>query len=197
MPDYSDTRIQFRRGSASEWSSSNPTLGEGEPGYDTTNDILKIGDGINSWASLSGLTPGSINNVETGNHFTLGAGPYSNWQPSAVADVVRVTTTANVIIHGLDSTYLNKDQITINNYGPYTMTLKQDSNIATSTNRFYNMPAGDIILNSGDSATFTYDDIYDRWLVYGVGQATKNLVLTQEQYDALDSYDPNTLYFIT
>lgn len=197
MPDYSDTRIQFRRGSASEWSSSNPILGEGEPGYDTTNDILKIGDGINSWASLSGITPSSINNVETGNHFTLGAGPYSNWQPSAVADVVRVTTTANVIIHGLDSTYLNKDQITINNYGPYTMTLKQDSNIATSTNRFYNMPAGDMILNSGDSATFTYDDIYDRWLVYGVGQATKNLVLTQEQYDALDSYDPNTLYFIT
>lgn len=55
MPDFSETRIQFRRGTASEWVASNPVLGSGEPGYDTTNKIFKIGDGSTVWGSLSGV----------------------------------------------------------------------------------------------------------------------------------------------
>lgn len=58
MPDYSDTKIQFRRGAAAEWSAANPVLGVGEPGYDTTSDILKVGDGITVWSSLSGISGG-------------------------------------------------------------------------------------------------------------------------------------------
>jgi len=199
MSDYQKTKIQFRRGTATDWSNANPILGDGEPGYDTTNDILKIGNGTDTWANLTGMTAGnvSINSVETGNHFSLGSGPYANWQPSQVADVIRVTTTADVIIHGLDAAYMSKDQITVNNFGTYTMTFKQDSSTATAANRFYNMPSGDLILYAGDSATFTYDDVYDRWLVYGMGQATKVLILSQEAYDALSSYDPNTLYVVS
>lgn len=55
MTDYSNTRIQFRRGSANEWSSENPILGIGEPGYDTTNNILKIGNGSDFWEDLTGI----------------------------------------------------------------------------------------------------------------------------------------------
>jgi len=55
MPDYSDTRIQFRRGSYTQWANSNPVLASGEPGFDTTNNILKVGDGSTQWASLSGV----------------------------------------------------------------------------------------------------------------------------------------------
>jgi hypothetical protein len=58
MPDFSDTRIQFRRGTASEWVAANPVLGSGEPGYDTTNKIFKIGDGTANWGSLSGISGG-------------------------------------------------------------------------------------------------------------------------------------------
>ena len=58
MSDYSNTRIQVRRGTAAEWATLNPVLGEGEPGYDLTNKIFKIGDGINVWGSLSGITGG-------------------------------------------------------------------------------------------------------------------------------------------
>ena len=43
--------IKLRRGTASDWS-SNPTLAQGEPGFDTTNNILKIGDGTTAWNSL-------------------------------------------------------------------------------------------------------------------------------------------------
>jgi hypothetical protein len=50
-----NTIINLRRGSNTQWSSVNPVLASGEPGYDLTNKILKIGDGINQWASLSSI----------------------------------------------------------------------------------------------------------------------------------------------
>jgi hypothetical protein len=46
-------RIFLRRDTAASWSSNNPILSEGEPGFDTTNEILKIGDGVTAWNSLS------------------------------------------------------------------------------------------------------------------------------------------------
>lgn len=47
--------IQFRKGSYSDWYSSNPILASGEPGFDTTNNIFKIGDGTSNWNDLSGI----------------------------------------------------------------------------------------------------------------------------------------------
>ncbi len=44
--------IQLRKGDFSTWSTQNPVLASGEPGYDLTNNILKIGDGINQWSDL-------------------------------------------------------------------------------------------------------------------------------------------------
>jgi hypothetical protein len=45
-------RIQVRRGTTSEWNTANPTLFEGEFGYNTTLDKFKIGDGTTAWSSL-------------------------------------------------------------------------------------------------------------------------------------------------
>lgn len=45
-------RIQIRRGTSSEWESANPILASGELGYDSTNDRLKVGDGVTNWSSL-------------------------------------------------------------------------------------------------------------------------------------------------
>ena len=47
------TQIKIRRDSYANWYNVNPTLGIGEPGYDTTNRKLKIGDGVTLWRSLS------------------------------------------------------------------------------------------------------------------------------------------------
>ena len=46
------TRIQVRRGTTSEWSTSNPILAAGEVGYNTTLDQIKIGDGTTAFNSL-------------------------------------------------------------------------------------------------------------------------------------------------
>lgn len=48
------TNIQIRRGTATEWSSVNPILASGEPGYDLTNRIFKIGNGVTAWSGLAG-----------------------------------------------------------------------------------------------------------------------------------------------
>ena len=47
------TRIQLRRGTTANWSSSNPTLAEGEIGIETDSNKLKIGNGTQSWNNLS------------------------------------------------------------------------------------------------------------------------------------------------
>ena len=65
MPDYSDTRIQLRRGSAAEWASANTVLGEGEPGFSVNNNTLKIGDGVTTYANLSGISVAGITTEDT------------------------------------------------------------------------------------------------------------------------------------
>ena len=52
--------ITFRKGPASQWISVNPVLASGEPGYDLTNSILKIGDGVSNWVALSGIGSTSV-----------------------------------------------------------------------------------------------------------------------------------------
>lgn len=47
-----NTKIQIRKGSASDWHDTNPVLVLGEPGYDNTNGIFKIGDGTTPWNDL-------------------------------------------------------------------------------------------------------------------------------------------------
>jgi hypothetical protein len=50
--------IQFRRGTAAAWTSANPTLAEGEVGYETDTGKHKIGDGSTAWTSLDYVVTG-------------------------------------------------------------------------------------------------------------------------------------------
>lgn len=61
-----------RRDTAANWASANPVLASGELGFDTTNKILKIGDGSTAWNSLAplnglGLGPQSCDPALLGN----------------------------------------------------------------------------------------------------------------------------------
>jgi hypothetical protein len=46
------TRMQQRRGTASQWTSANPVLAAGEIGFEIDTNKFKMGDGINQWADL-------------------------------------------------------------------------------------------------------------------------------------------------
>ncbi len=44
--------IQLRRDTAANWTAVNPTLAQGEPGYETDTGKLKFGDGATAWNTL-------------------------------------------------------------------------------------------------------------------------------------------------
>jgi hypothetical protein len=57
-----NSRFQIRRGTAAEWTASNPTLAAGEWGFEKDTGRFKIGRGTIAWTSLeyAGLTPNTI-----------------------------------------------------------------------------------------------------------------------------------------
>ena len=70
-------RIQMRRGTAAQWASVNPVLAAGEWGLDTTNRIVKIGDGVTAWASLAVTSPAG----HAASHAAAGSDPVT---PAAI-----------------------------------------------------------------------------------------------------------------
>lgn len=69
-------QIQFRRGNASQWTSANPTLAQGEMGLELDTDKFKIGDGLTPWSSLDygGIAgPSGPNNITTSTATSINA----------------------------------------------------------------------------------------------------------------------------
>lgn len=59
-------KILIKRGSATQWANSTTPLALGELGLDTTNAIVKVGDGTSLWSALSGIvTATNLNNTLT------------------------------------------------------------------------------------------------------------------------------------
>jgi hypothetical protein len=50
------TRMQQRRGTASQWTTANPVLAAGEIGFETDTSKFKIGDSVNTWDDLTYFT---------------------------------------------------------------------------------------------------------------------------------------------
>lgn len=57
------TQIQVRRGTAANWTSTNPTLAAGEFGFETDTNKLKCGNGSSAWNSLSYVATGATGTV--------------------------------------------------------------------------------------------------------------------------------------
>ena len=92
MPDYSNTRIQVRRGSSAEWASANTILASGEPGYDHGSGVLKIGNGSTAWNALA-----SISSDAGGSSTFLSLGDTPANFTSAASKFVRVNSAANAL----------------------------------------------------------------------------------------------------
>ena len=74
------TQIKLRRDSAANWALEDPVLAEGEPGFDLTNNILKIGDGSSTWTGLASIYDLGTNIVPAAdNTYDLGS-PTNQWR---------------------------------------------------------------------------------------------------------------------
>jgi len=220
MSDFSNTRIQFRRGTANEWSSANPTLGAGEPGYDTDNGILKIGTGDDDWNALSSISSGE-SSVHSVADISL-TGSYDNWTPSSTADTIQITSTSlsETFIRGIDSSYSKKHFTVVNKAGGTKSIVFIHNALNANAGNKINSQNGrseNIEIFPGEQIELTYDSTNSVWKSrkYGVQSNVKpvenkyngagtavvsgvfNVVIcNQDTYDNQSSYDPNTLYFV-
>lgn len=56
-----NVRFQMKKDTTAGWTAANPTLLVGEPGFDTDQNILKIGDGVTQWTLLKTILSNSVN----------------------------------------------------------------------------------------------------------------------------------------
>jgi len=91
-----ETRIQIRRDSATNWTSNNPILALGELGFDTTNNEIRVGNGVDRWNDLEILGAGPASGVS-----------YDNSTSGLSATNVQVAID---VLSGTKATYYEHDQ---------------------------------------------------------------------------------------
>ena len=57
--------IRFKRGTEAKWAEVNPILEEGQPGFVTDKNKLKIGDGQSAWNDLPYIGEDNVVNAKT------------------------------------------------------------------------------------------------------------------------------------
>jgi hypothetical protein len=197
MPDYSKTKIQFRRGLAAEFEAVNPILASGEPAF--AEGIFKIGNGESDWGTLPEVGGSSSNKVARS--VSLTDTSIENYIPSVLADVVAITSaTGDVTIKSIASTYSRKQFILVNDTESVNIIkLVHNDLTQAAANRIHASPNSDIVLAYGHSAILTYDAGEGRWIGQKLTsqdiQTISNVAYVDLQ--ALGGVDPNTIYVVT
>jgi hypothetical protein len=92
------TQIQIRRGTAAQWTSTNPTLASGEQGYETDTGKMKIGDGSTAWNSLAYAITGAIGTVTSVTAGTgLSGGTITSTGTIAIDSTVATLTGSQIL----------------------------------------------------------------------------------------------------
>jgi len=113
------TQIQVRRGTASQWTSTNPTLASGEWGFETDTGKVKIGDGSTVWASLAYIGGGDV---------TL-TGTQTLTNKTLTAPIITIATNAQAASYTLVLTD-QSDLVEISNASANTLTVPLNSSVA-------------------------------------------------------------------
>jgi hypothetical protein len=108
-------RIQVRRGTASQWSTTNPVLAAGEMGVETDTNLFKFGNGTSTWTALSyannsDVAISEISQDAINNALSLGAGLTKSYNDGT--NTIEITVDSDVI--ALKS-YVDEREIWIQN----------------------------------------------------------------------------------
>jgi hypothetical protein len=129
------TQIQVRRGTASQWTFTNPTLASGEWGFETDTAKVKIGNGSTAWNSLGYQGAGDIEGVTAGTGLSGGgtSGTVTvSIDTSVTADLTTTQTLTNKTIDAASNTLTGVVTLT----GTQTLTNKTLTSPAINTATF-------------------------------------------------------------
>jgi hypothetical protein len=127
------TQIQIRRGTAAQWTSTNPTLAAGEQGFETDTGKFKIGTGAIAWTSLSyaGGT-GTVTSVTAGTG--LSGGTITSTGTIAIdSTVATLTGTQTLTNKTLTDPKINL-AFTADSGSSYTAVLTDNGKVVTMDN---------------------------------------------------------------
>lgn len=132
------TQIQVRRGTAAQWTSTNPILASGEWGYETDTGKVKIGNGATAWTSLpySGAS-GTVTSITAGTG--LSGGTITSSGTIAIDSTVATLTGTQALT--------NKDLTGAGNTFPTSLVTLTGSQ--TLTNKTLTAPVISTITNTG------------------------------------------------
>ena len=125
------TQIQVRRGTASQWTSTNPTLASGEQGFETDTGKIKIGNGSTAWNSLSYTGAGTVTSITAGTGLSGGTITSTGTIAidSTVATLTGSQTLTNKILTAPIITLLTNAQA-----ASYTLVLTDQSDLVEISN---------------------------------------------------------------
>ncbi len=119
-------QIQLRRGTASQWTSGNPTLAAGEMGVETDTGKIKVGNGSSAWNSLGYTTPNlNLDDIADVNISSLASGETLTWNGSAWVNTNLTTTITAAIVDSAPSTLDTLNEL--------AAALGDDANYASTT----------------------------------------------------------------
>jgi len=132
------TQIQIRRGTASQWTSANPTLASGEFGYETDTGKFKLGDGSTAWNSLGYKASGTVTSITAGTGLSGGTITTSGTIAIDTATTVDVSTAQTLTNKTLTSPTLNAPLINLSLNAQtgttYTFVLADNGKLVTASN---------------------------------------------------------------
>jgi hypothetical protein len=124
------TQIQIRRGTAAQWTSTNPTLAAGELGLETDTLLMKAGNGSTAWTSLAYINqyglPVLTQNAQTGTTYTLVLTDSSKMVEMSNTSAITLTVPTNASVPFLVGAQVvllqtNTGQVTVAGAGGVTI----------------------------------------------------------------------------
>jgi hypothetical protein len=127
------TAIQIRRGTASQWTSTNPTLSSGEFGFETDTKKVKIGDGSTAWTSLSYMGAGTVTSITAGTGLSGGTITSTGTIAIDTATTADLTTAQTLTNKTLTAPVINL-ALNAQTGTTYTFVLSDNGKLVTASN---------------------------------------------------------------
>ena len=194
MPDYSKTRIQVRRGTSSQWASTNAVLASGELGYDHGSGVLKVGNGVTGWNSLATVGGGG-----GGSSTFVGLSDTPGNFSGAGSKFLKVNSSANAVEFATGAGDVSQAEFDLVSgvaiYSSGQVGILDTASGALNTSVGLN--ASNISIVSGISVHSVSGSIaYSSTASGNISGVNTTLIVDQAAYNALTKQN-DTIYFIT